>query len=151
MWTKVSICLFLLHIPISKRLTQSLQWAIFVLILSNVVLTLCWILQCRPVRAAWDTTANGQCFSRGQKQRIIFAQASRIFLMTADFGYEDMLKVFLVISVVSDFAFAGLPILLLWNVRIKLKKKIGICFLMGFGVMYLFLLRTSQRVFGAAN
>ena len=79
MWTKVSICLFLLRIPISKRLIQPLQWTVVVLIVSNVVLTLCWILQCRPVRGAWDPTPNGQCFSRGQKQRIILAQAGRIF------------------------------------------------------------------------
>lgn len=81
MWTKVSICLFLLRIPISKRLTRPLQWSVVILIVSNVVLTFCWIFQCRPVRGAWDTTANGQCFSRGQKQRIIIAQASRICLL----------------------------------------------------------------------
>ena len=77
MWTKVSICLFLLRIPITKRLTRPLQWGVVALILSNVVLTLCWILQCRPIRAAWDTTIKGQCFSRGQKQRVVLAQARR--------------------------------------------------------------------------
>lgn len=54
-----------------------------------------------------------------------------------------------VISVVSDFVFAGLPILMIWNVRIKLKRKIGICCLMGFGVMY-FILRYYQGS-GVAN
>lgn len=83
MWTKVSICLFLLRIAISKRLTRPLQCGVVTLILFNVILTLCWILQCRPVRAAWDTTIKGQCFSRGQKQRIIFAQASRILPKTS--------------------------------------------------------------------
>lgn len=78
MWTKVSICLFLLRIPITKRLIRPLQLGVVVLILSNVVLTLCWILQCRPLDAAWNTTIKGQCLSRGQKQRIILAQASRI-------------------------------------------------------------------------
>lgn len=48
----------------------------------------------------------------------------------------NALSPFIVISVVSDFAFASFPILLLWNVQIKLKKKIGLCFLMGFGIMY---------------
>lgn len=92
MWTKVSICLFFLRIPISKRLTRPLQWSVVALILSNVVLTLCWILQCRPIRAAWDTTANGRCFSRGQKQRIIFAQASNLIFLTTDSRPEYILK-----------------------------------------------------------
>ena len=76
MWTKVSICLFLLRIAINKKLTRPLQWGVVALIVSNIILTLCWILQCRPVRAAWDTTIESQCFSRGQKQRVILAQAS---------------------------------------------------------------------------
>lgn len=78
MWTKVSICLFLLRIPISKRLTRPLQLGVVVLVVSNVVLTICWILQCRPLHAAWDKTIEAQCFSRGKVLKIILAQASRI-------------------------------------------------------------------------
>ena len=40
MWTKVSICLFLLRVPTSKALIRPLQAAVVFLILSNVVLTL---------------------------------------------------------------------------------------------------------------
>lgn len=82
MWTKVSICLFLLRIAINKKLTRPLQWGVVVLILSNIILTLFWIFQCRPLRAAWDTTIESHCFSRGQKQRVILAQASRILFKT---------------------------------------------------------------------
>ncbi|MCJ1469741.1 hypothetical protein MMC07_008382 [Pseudocyphellaria aurata] len=115
MWTKVSICLFLLPIPNSKALIRPLQAAIVFLILSHVILTLLWILQCLPVAAAWDLTIHGKCFSKGQKERIIIAQA--------------------VISAVSDFAFASYPILILWKVQLKRKTKIGLCCLMGLGVI----------------
>ncbi|KAL8736144.1 MAG: hypothetical protein Q9181_002509 [Wetmoreana brouardii] len=77
MWTKVSICLFLLRIPVTKALIRPLQGAVIFLILSNVILTILWIVQCRPVAAAWDTTLEPSlCFSRGQLERIIISQAS---------------------------------------------------------------------------
>ena len=40
MWTKVSICLFLLRILVQKYLIRGLQAALVVLILSSVVLTI---------------------------------------------------------------------------------------------------------------
>lgn len=41
----------------------------------------------------------------------------------------------LVISAVSDFAFAAFPILLLWKLQMKLRTKFALCLLMGLGVM----------------
>ena len=78
MWTKVSICLFLLRIPVQKHFIRPLQAALVFLVLSNVVLTILWILQCRPVAAAWNDSIDGTCFSKRQKESIIFAQASRV-------------------------------------------------------------------------
>ena len=40
-----------------------------------------------------------------------------------------------IISAVSDFAFAFYPILILWNMSISLKDKIGVVLLMGLGVV----------------
>ena len=78
MFTKISICLFLLRIAIHKTFIRPLQALILFLILSNVILTLLWILQCRPVAQAWDTQDyNGFCFGKGQLERIIIAQASK--------------------------------------------------------------------------
>ena len=54
MCTKVSICFFLLRIPVHKRYIIPLQLSITVLILSNLILTLLWIFQCWPVQAYWD-------------------------------------------------------------------------------------------------
>lgn len=79
MWTKVSICLFLLRIPIRNIFVRPLQASVVFLIVSNVILTLLWILQCRPVHAVWSMDHKGQCFSRGQLQRIVLAQASKVF------------------------------------------------------------------------
>ena len=77
MWTKVSICLFLLRIPLNKYLIRPLQAALAFLILSNVVLTILWIVQCRPIAAVWDDSIHGTCFSKHQIESIIFVQASK--------------------------------------------------------------------------
>ena len=77
MWTKVSICLFLIRIPINKSLIRPLEGAVIFLIFSNVVLTVMYILQCHPLNAAWDDRIEGTCFSRKTLENIIFAQASK--------------------------------------------------------------------------
>lgn len=77
MFTKISICLFLMRIPTTKALIRPLQAAVVGLIVSNVVLTVLWIVQCRPLEGAWDKNIASKCFSRGQLLRIIMAQAGK--------------------------------------------------------------------------
>ncbi|MCJ1282468.1 hypothetical protein MMC26_001791 [Xylographa opegraphella] len=115
MWTKISICLFLLRITISKAFIRPLQVAIIILVLSNVILTVLWAVQCSPVALAWDLTQQGTCFSVAQIDDIILAQA--------------------IISIVSDFFLAAFPILILRHVQINIRVKIGLCLLMGMGVI----------------
>ncbi|KAM0797512.1 hypothetical protein BDR22DRAFT_975211 [Usnea florida] len=114
MWTKISICLFLIRIPTSKALIRPLQCGVIFLTLSNVILTILWIVQCQPVAKAWDDNIDGSCFSKGQQERIIISQA--------------------IISAVSDFVFSSYPILILWKLQMKLKTKIALCCLMGAGI-----------------
>ena len=115
MFTKLSICFFLLRIPVEKRLIRPLQGAIVVLILSNIILTLLWIFQCNPIAGSWNKETPSHCFTDAQLQRIIFSQAF--------------------ISIVSDFALALFPIALLWKVQIAVRIKAGLCGLMALGLM----------------
>ena len=112
MWTKVSICLFLMRIPRVRVLRRTLQWAVAFLLFSNTILTTAWVMQCQPLHAAWDD--RGTCMSREALQKIVLVQA--------------------VISVVSDFSFAILPIVFLWKVQIDLKTKLGLWTLMCLGL-----------------
>lgn len=68
-------------------------------------------MQCQPIHAAWD--GDGRCLSLSAKEGIVLTQA--------------------VISVVSDFAFAALPVFFLWRTQIDVKTKIGLWVLMGLG------------------
>ena len=79
MWTKISICLFLMRIPVSKTYIRPLQAGVVILVISNVILTLLWIIQCSPISAAWDLELkkHSKCFTKGQLQRIIIAQAGK--------------------------------------------------------------------------
>lgn len=115
MFNKISICFFLLRIPVEKHLIRPIQGAIIVLIVSNIILTLVWILQCNPVASAWNKDTSGSCFTDAQLQRIIISQA--------------------LISIISDFVLALFPIVLLWKVQIAPRIKIGLCTLMALGLM----------------
>ena len=116
MFTKVSICLFLLRITITKAFIRPLQAAIIILVVSNIILSLLWILQCTPhLDKAWNDKSAGKCFSKGQLERIIISQA--------------------IISIISDFFLSAFPILILRKVQISFRSKLGLCALMGLGVI----------------
>lgn len=78
MFTKVSVCLLILRITISEAFIRPLQALIAFLVLSNVILTVLWIVQCIPLARAWDTTIQGTCLTNGQLDQIILAQASKL-------------------------------------------------------------------------
>ncbi|KAL8868803.1 MAG: hypothetical protein Q9174_004741 [Haloplaca sp. 1 TL-2023] len=115
MFTKLSICFLLLRIPVEKHLIRPIQGAIVILIVTNIILSLVWILQCSPVEAAWDKDILATCFTDAQLQRIIISQA--------------------IISTISDVALALFPIVLLWKVQIAIRVKAGLCVLMSLGLI----------------
>ncbi|KAL9626857.1 MAG: hypothetical protein Q9204_006987 [Flavoplaca sp. TL-2023a] len=114
MFTKISIYLLLLRIPVNKYFVRPLQGSIVFLIVTNIVLTLLWIFQCNPIAVSWDKMRPAKCFTDAQLQRIIISQA--------------------IISIISDFALALFPIIILWKVQIELRIKAGLCFLMSLGL-----------------
>jgi hypothetical protein len=133
MWTKVSICLFLLHIPVTKALRRPLQAAIVILIVSNLVLTLMYILQCLPVNAVWNPKVQGKCFEPNMVVNIMFAQGGKLSLCPTCECTTHSLSV---ISAISDFTLAGFPILIIYRLNMSRRTKVGLCMLMGLGVMY---------------
>ena len=115
MFNKLSICFFLLRIPVKKLYIRPIQGTIVFLILTNIVLTLLWIFQCNPIAGAWNKQTPSKCFTDAQLQRIIISQA--------------------LVSIISDFALALFPIALLWKVQISWRVKAGLCALMALGLM----------------
>ncbi len=82
--TKVSICLFLLRITVTKTFIRPLQAAILILVLSNIILSLLWIVQCTPhLDKVWNNKLLGQCFTKDQLERIIITQARKWIATTS--------------------------------------------------------------------
>lgn len=48
---------------------------------------------------------------------------------------ENVIFAQAVISAVSDFALAFFPVLIILNLKMRTKDKVGLCLLMGLGVM----------------
>ena len=77
MFSKISICLLLLRITITKSFIRPIQALIGLLVLSHIPLILLWILQCRPLDGAWIVTKKSNCFETWQVDRIILVQAGK--------------------------------------------------------------------------
>ncbi|KAL8713751.1 MAG: hypothetical protein Q9220_002277 [cf. Caloplaca sp. 1 TL-2023] len=113
MFTKISICLFLLRIKNDK----SNRIFMYSLIAANVLVTavLCFLFlgMCRPIRAYWDIGVDGKCFSLKQTEIMVAAQGA--------------------FSVLSDLILATTPLLFLRHLQISLRTKLLLCVLMGAG------------------
>ncbi|KAI4253705.1 MAG: hypothetical protein L6R42_007481 [Xanthoria sp. 1 TBL-2021] len=113
--TKISICLFLLRLSQFDRLRNVLYGLIWLLVTTHIPLFFIYVLQCDPVRKAWDKEADGKCMSMDIVQNVVTAQGA--------------------FSATTDFICAAFPAVLLWNVKIRPKTKVGVCLLMGAGII----------------
>ncbi|CAD6579520.1 MAG: hypothetical protein ASARMPREDX12_009274 [Alectoria sarmentosa] len=112
---KISICLFLLRIVDTKHVVRGMYALITCITLFTAVSIFLFLGVCRPLRAYWDVGINGVCLSNHQVESVVLAQG--------------------VLSVISDLILAALPAIFLRNIQIGLRTKVGLCLLMGLGVI----------------
>ena len=62
--SKVSLILFLMRIPNSKRIIFFLWLLVVGLLVVNGTCAVVYILQCRPMAALWNPMIPGQCWSQ---------------------------------------------------------------------------------------
>ena len=129
--SKISICQFLLRLSKFDRLRRFLQGLIVLIILTHLPLTLLMIFQCYPVQKYWDQTLLGSCFRKDTVEKIVISQGGtcRRCLVVR------LPLILAVISIVTDFIGALFPVLLIWNVDIRFRSKVGLCLLMGLGIL----------------
>ena len=77
MFTKISICLFLMRIVESKKFRIFLWSVIGSLVLFTAVCSIIFLAVCRPLRAYWDTDIQGVCLSETQVRNMVIAQGGR--------------------------------------------------------------------------
>lgn len=115
MCTNVSVCFFLLKLPLHHTVRKVLWTSIIGIIISSLVIVLFWALQCVPPNAAWDFGTSGTCLSRSTVLQVILAQG--------------------ILSAICDYLLALCPLAIIWRLALMPKHCYGLCTLMGLGVM----------------
>ena len=62
-FTKISICIFVMRIPNSKRLNYLLYSLMALVTFANGAAVIVFLAQCRPLEALWDPAVNGNCWN----------------------------------------------------------------------------------------
>lgn len=132
MFTKISICLFLLRIVDSRKVRIAMHILIGFIITFTAVFVFLFIGICRPLKAYWDVGVDGTCFSNHQITGIVIAQGGEKHNLS---GTYDSALTQLVFSVVTDIICAAFPVFFLRNLQVKTRTKVALCSLMGLGVM----------------
>ena len=111
---KISIALLILRIVVARHHTYVIIISIVLVALWSLTEWLFLIFQCRPVQFQWDRTIeNGFCIGN-------FVSAALAFS---------------VMSIVSDWFYALLPIPVLWSLKINLQLKASVGLLLSLGLM----------------
>jgi len=115
MFIKLSIGFFLLRIAVKPRFVWILRITMVIVAIWSVAIWIFDLFQCRPIAAQWDLTIkNAKCVSGNA-----FAQAAySISVMT----------------IVSDWLYALIPIPMIWHVQMNLHTKITVIFILSLGV-----------------
>ncbi|KAG8534392.1 uncharacterized protein KY384_001237 [Bacidia gigantensis] len=113
--SKIAICLFLLRISKFDHWRKFLYGVIAFLLGTHIPILFIYIFQCRPVNKAWNGNVHGQCFSLDAIWILIIVQG--------------------VCSILTDFALAATPIILIRNMKLPKRQKIALNLLMGLGVI----------------
>ncbi|KAH7318674.1 hypothetical protein B0I35DRAFT_479159 [Stachybotrys elegans] len=115
MLIKLSIGVFLLRIAVTPVYTWIIRTSLFIIFVWSMVLFFWNMFQCNPVEKQWDfRILDGQCVSVDQ----IVAAAYAISVMT----------------ILSDWLYALLPIPMLWNVKMTTQTKTTVIAILGLGV-----------------
>lgn len=117
MFVKLSIAIFLLRLAVQKRYTWTLRISIVILVIWSLVIFSIEIFQCTPVQAQWDfRIPNSRC--------------------APPETFVDGAYSFSVLTVLTDWFYAIIPIPMIWSVQMSVQKKMAVAFVLSLGVLY---------------
>ncbi|KAI1267102.1 hypothetical protein F5Y18DRAFT_378945, partial [Xylariaceae sp. FL1019] len=114
---RISIALFLLQIAVLKWHRVVVHAIITLAALTSLVYFFIVLLQCSPPSYFWQRLMEGSSGSCSRQDAVHVAS-----LVFGSFG------------VATDWTLGLLPVAILWNVRISRQTKVGIVFLLSFGI-----------------
>lgn len=115
MFIKTSICFTLLRIAEIKAIRYAIHALIAVCVLDGFIGIVSILTFCRPLAAGWDPHAGGKCSS--------------------DAVYVDIALFISISSIVTDFACAILPSIVLWNLQMKKSLKWSVTVVLSLGFL----------------
>ena len=78
MFTKISICLFLLRIVTRRDVVIGMYTLIGFLVVFTATCVFLFIGVCRPLKAYWDVGVSGTCLSDHQVEMVVISQGGKI-------------------------------------------------------------------------
>ncbi|PHH67987.1 hypothetical protein CDD82_932 [Ophiocordyceps australis] len=115
MFIKLSIGIFLLRLSVGKIYQYILKVSLVVIALWSMGVFLWDIFQCTPVAKQWDfRIQHGHCASPGE-------------IISAAYAIS-------VLSILSDWLYALLPIPMVWNVKMTKQAKATVIVILGLGI-----------------
>lgn len=131
--TKVSICLMIIRLTNSRRMTQAMWTFVGFLVVINLACFIVVTASCRPFQALWDFSIHGKCRSHTILFAFAWIQGGKfdppLFWQRTNTLYKGF-------SIATDLLCTILPILVLWNVKITFRQKIAICGVMSLGLLW---------------
>lgn len=116
MFIKLSIGVFLLRLSSQRRYTWIIWISMGIVAAMSIALFLWDMFQCDPVAAQWDTSLPGfTCVSAEQVIQAAYALS--------------------VLSIVSDWLYALLPIPMLWKAKMTPQAKATVSVVLGLGIL----------------
>ena len=112
---KISIGIFVLRIKKDRKRKVAVWTILSLMALASIVGLSVLFSFCHPLQAWWNPTISGFCN--------MISALETAFYITISFGI--MTDIFLTIS----------PVVILWNIKITLSRKLGICLLMSLGLI----------------
>lgn len=113
-FVKISIALLILRIVVARRYSYIIIASMILVVLWSLAEWLFVIFQCRPVQFQWDRAIEeGICIGNFTSAALAFS----------------------VMSIVSDWFYALLPIPVLWPLKISLQSKISVALILSLGIM----------------
>lgn len=127
MFIKLSIGFFLLRLAVQRRYTYTIYISMAIMLVWSLVLFFWDMFQCNPVQAQWNTDVpNYKCVS---PQAVVNA-AYALSVMT----------------ILSDWLYALLPIPMIWNVKMSVQAKSTVVMILGLGVLWVAILLTPEII-----
>ena len=114
------------------------RWLLYALIVSQFVVNITWIGiqlgQCNPPQKYWNRSLPGTCMDPK-------VQGNAGYVSQCEYQDPSWLKKCILshrqaFNIFTDFVLAVLPSVVISNLNMRLRTKVGLIFLMGLGILY---------------